>query len=285
MRCGCSRARARWPAWCCRCCSGRARRRPPLSGKVNLACESDSRASQGLIRAVTRRGLAPSRELRDVGGSASRVLMSAAGRGIDANHAPVDPALVNRLPAAKAGRQVPPWEAGPLPERVSLITRRWHCQRPRRPRFLGKCPQRPPRRSRRWRSTCRCRRRGGHAADGDRGGGRAGPERGPWPFWPTARIPPAPSAATCDAGASVRSSRSPPSKSVTACDEADSAAVHPPSTRTRTSSGTPSSGASTASNNGLAWPHELTSSRSPARPHSTLRPSSSGPGADHRDRT
>jgi hypothetical protein len=69
------------------------------------------------------------------------VLMSAAGRGIDADHAPVDPALgigvgldgqqdslpravrrppamtvVDRLPTTEAGRQVPPGEAGPLPE-------------------------------------------------------------------------------------------------------------------------------------------------------------------------
>lgn len=52
-----------------------------------------------------------------------------------------------------------------------------------------------------------------------------------------------------------------------------------------TSSGTPLSGASTASSNGAAWPHEPTSSRSPTRPHSTSRASSSGPDADQRDRT
>lgn len=69
------------------------------------------------------------------------MLMSAAGRGIDADHGPVDVVLgigvgldgpqdslpravrrppsmtvVNRLPATEAGRQVPPGEAGPLPE-------------------------------------------------------------------------------------------------------------------------------------------------------------------------
>lgn len=69
------------------------------------------------------------------------MLMSAARRGIDADHAPVDPAfgigvgldgpqdllpcavrrppamtVVNRLPPAEAGRQIPLGEAGPLPE-------------------------------------------------------------------------------------------------------------------------------------------------------------------------
>jgi transposase len=41
----------------------------------------------------------------------------------------------------------------------------------------------------------------------------------------------------------------------------------------------------TASSNGAAWPHEPTSSRSPTKPHSTSRASSSGPDADQRDRT
>lgn len=114
---------------------------PAFPGKVDLACEPASRASQGLIGTVTRRALAPTRDLRGTRGGASRVLMSAAGRGIDADHAPVDPALgigvgldgpqdslprtvrrppamtvVARLPVAEVGRQVPPGKAGPLPE-------------------------------------------------------------------------------------------------------------------------------------------------------------------------
>lgn len=114
---------------------------PALSGKVDLACEATSRASQGLIGAVPRQAPAPSRDLRGAGGGASRVLVSAAGRGIDANHAPVDPALgigvgldgpqdllpravrrppsmpvVSRLPTTETGRKVPPGQAGPLPE-------------------------------------------------------------------------------------------------------------------------------------------------------------------------
>lgn len=114
---------------------------PTFPSKVDLAREPASRASQGLIGTVTLQARAPTRDFRGTGGGTSRVLMSAAGRGIDADHAPVDPALgigvgldgpqdplpravrrppamtiVNRLPATEAGRQVPPGEAGPLPE-------------------------------------------------------------------------------------------------------------------------------------------------------------------------
>src|SRR3954462_4057072 len=66
---------------------------PTFPSKVDLAREPASRASQGLIGTVTRRAPAPTRDLRGTGGGTSRVLMSAAGRGIDADHAPVDPAL------------------------------------------------------------------------------------------------------------------------------------------------------------------------------------------------
>lgn len=40
----------------------------------------------------------------------------------------------------------------------------------------------------------------------------------------------------------------------------------------------PRSGAPTASSGGAAWPHERTHSPSPTRLHSTVPPSSSGPG-------
>lgn len=66
---------------------------PTLPGKVDLACEPAWRASQGLIGTVTCRAPTPTRDLRDTGGGAGRVLMSATGRGIDTDHAPVDPAL------------------------------------------------------------------------------------------------------------------------------------------------------------------------------------------------
>ena len=66
---------------------------PTLSGKVDLAREPASRASQGLIGTMTRRAPEPTQNLRSTSGGAGRVLMSAAGRGIDADHAPVDPAL------------------------------------------------------------------------------------------------------------------------------------------------------------------------------------------------
>ncbi len=66
---------------------------PAFPGKVDLACEPASRVSQGLIGTVTLRAPAPTRDLGGAGGGAGRVLMSAAGRGIDADHAPVDPAL------------------------------------------------------------------------------------------------------------------------------------------------------------------------------------------------
>lgn len=51
-----------------------------------------SRASQGLIGTVTRRTLASTGDLRGTGGGASCLLISAAGRGIHTDHAPVDPA-------------------------------------------------------------------------------------------------------------------------------------------------------------------------------------------------
>lgn len=103
--------------------------------------------------------------------------------------------------------------------------------------------------------------------------GRPGP--GPCPFWPTARTPHVPSAAHCGAGASGRSCHSRPAESATACDEADSAAVHPASRHA--SIGAPSSGASATSSGGGARPHA--SSRSPIRPHSTSA-SPSGHEAD-----
>lgn len=137
---------------------------PTFPSKVDLAREPASRASQGLIGTVTRRAPAPTREFRGTGGGTSRVLMSAAGRGIDADHAPVDPALgigvgldgqqdplpcavrrppamtiVNRLPVTEAGRQVPPGRPVRCRNRIPLITRRWDCQRPPRPRFVGRC--------------------------------------------------------------------------------------------------------------------------------------------------
>lgn len=79
--------------------------------------------------------------------------------------------------------------------------------------------------------------------------------------------------------AAIRPSRPPP---------AARPARRPPAQlrqRGRTSSGTLSSGASTTSSSGAAWPHEPTSSRSPTRQPSTSRASSSGPDADQRDRT
>lgn len=66
---------------------------PAFPGKVDLACESASRAPQGLIGTMTCRAPAPTRDLRGPLGGTSRVLMSATGRGIDADRAPVDPAL------------------------------------------------------------------------------------------------------------------------------------------------------------------------------------------------
>lgn len=114
---------------------------PAFSREVDLACEPASRASQGLVGTVACGAPASTWDLRGAGGGASRVLMSAAGRGIDTDHAPVDPALgigvgldgpqdslprsvcrpasmtvVDCLPATGAGRQIPPGEAGPLPE-------------------------------------------------------------------------------------------------------------------------------------------------------------------------
>lgn len=66
---------------------------PTFPSKVDLAREPASLASQGPIGTVTRRAPASPRDLRGTGEGASRVLMSAAGRSIDADHAPADPAL------------------------------------------------------------------------------------------------------------------------------------------------------------------------------------------------
>ena len=75
---------------------------------------------------------------------------------------------------------------------------------------------------------------------------RAGRESSPSPSWPTGPTHPAPSAGTCDAGESARSSRRPPARSATAYGEAGKVAARPHSTARPTSSGTPSNGASTA---------------------------------------
>ncbi len=87
--------------------------------------------------------------------------------------------------------------------------------------------------------------------------GPAGPRHpdAPW-SWPTARTHPARPAVTCAGARSARSSHSRRTRSSMACDAAAEADARPASTATQTSSGTPSSGASTASNSGAARPHE-----------------------------
>ncbi len=73
---------------------------------------------------------------------------------------------------------------------------------------------------------------------------------------------------------------SPPIRSVTVCGEAVPEAARPASTPRHTRSATPSSGASPDSSSGAASQCGRISSPSPTRPHSTLLPSSSGPGVE-----
>ncbi|CAL9643114.1 hypothetical protein SUDANB126_06414 [Streptomyces sp. enrichment culture] len=81
---------------------------------------------------------------------------------------------------------------------------------------------------------------------------RAGRGPAPSPCRPIGPTRPAPSAATCDAGESARSSRSPPTRLATGYDEAAKTAARPASTAMPMNSGTPSNDASTASSSGAA---------------------------------
>lgn len=140
------------------CDHKRERTTSALTGQVDLAGQSAPGASQGFVGAVLPRPAPPAGDPRRVCAGTCCMLMGAAGGGVHADHAPVDPAcrigvgldgpqdllpcavrrpasmpVVQPLPLPEPCRQIPPRYAGPLSEENAMRPDGGTACRPWRP--------------------------------------------------------------------------------------------------------------------------------------------------------